>query len=133
MTNCRKLVWSMLQTCVKTMTCQETFYLRSVSKQEVLSCLSFIFLFFYIPNVHVVCPRSCQSDWGSSTKEKWTNSTGESYLHQLLLLATGPGYVGCSAPSQGVLTTLFSIYINRKRIFGIGIKDDLSYQLPISL
>lgn len=71
---------------------------------------------FYIPNISVVCLRSCQSDSGSSSKEKWINTTGESYLRQLLLLDTGPGYVGCSAPSQGVFT-LCSVYINTERVF----------------
>lgn len=100
MTNCRKLAWSALQNCVKTMTCLGTFYLGSVSEQPYL-CLSFI-LFFYMPNINVVCLRSWQSESGSSSKEKWTSTTGESYLRQLLLLATGLGSVGCSVPSQGI-------------------------------
>lgn len=61
--------------------------------------------------------RSCQSDSGSSSKEKWTHTTEESYLQQLLFLATRPGYVGFSAPSQGVVTTLYVVFIISGRIF----------------
>ncbi len=45
--------------------------------------------------------RSCRSVSGSLSKEKWTSTTGGSYLLQLLLLVTKPEYEGFSAPSQG--------------------------------
>lgn len=63
---------------------------------EISPCASFFkYLIFWI------CLRSCQSAWGSSSKEKWTSTTEGSYSLRPLLLVTKPKYEGFSAPSQG--------------------------------